>query len=116
MENLMTKDPKLDLPPIPDLTVNQAHRTICADYLRSVANMIERGQLTGFEFVWNTEIQKPIGKVLLTAETLVGPAESKILHAIADYRAEQERKIPVTDISDQLKEQGIDPIDPDHDN
>lgn len=98
-----------ELPPIPELTVNQAHKAICADYLRSIAKMIEQDKITAFEFMWNLEIQKPVGRVSLNAEVLVGPMETRVLAAIAQHRREQEAKIPVQDISKELQDRDIDP-------
>lgn len=96
----MSEPEKID---VPELTVNQAHRMICADYLEAVANLIRKGSVTGFEFMWNTQLDKPIGKFVAEANVLVGPVEIQIREAITAYSAEQAKKISVTDLSGCLE-------------
>lgn len=93
-----------ELPPITELTATRAHQLICADYLETMANLIRKGAVTGFEFMWNTQIEKPIGKYVGDSSMLIAPMESKIQNAIADYRAEQAKQISVTDLTEELKE------------
>jgi len=93
-----------ELPPIPELTVGKAHRLICADYLRTMAKLIEQGAVEAFDFNWNTSFRKPIGKIVCSADFLTAPVESQFIANIAAYEAERAKKIPVVDITEDLKE------------
>lgn len=92
------------IPPIAELTISEMKRLVCADYLDQIAKMIRKGTLIGFELMWNTEIEKPIGKFVAEAGLLIGPVEAKITEDLNAYRAEQAKKISVTDLSEELKD------------
>lgn len=94
-----------EFPPIPELTVSQAHRIICADWLESVARMVRQGSVTAFDIAWNSDLEKPVGKFLGNASLLIGPIEPKLKAAVA---AERQRQIDATtqvvDFTEQLKD------------
>lgn len=92
-----------ELPPIPELTAEHAHQFVCADYLESIARLIRRGAISGFDFAWNSSLEKPIGKFVGNCAMLIAPMETKIQQAIADYREEQSKQISVVDVTEQLK-------------
>lgn len=102
------------LPPIPELTVGKAHRLICADYLRTLAKLIEQGGLEAFELAWNLSFRKPQGKVVTTADSLTGPVEAQFLANVRAYQEEQARKVPVIDLTEEMKENHPEIVDPDN--
>ncbi len=96
------------LPPIPELTPIKANQLMCADYLRSIAGMIERGQILAFDLSWSTTIRKPLGKHVFDAEYLIAPVESKFLKEAIQMQkqeeAQQAKGISFEDVTEQLQD------------
>lgn len=101
----MPESDKQDLlPPIEELTTDQANRLICADYLRTLATMIERGALQAFDLSWAARVAaKPIGKLVMDAGFLMCDAEKEFEQKIEEYKAKQAAKIQVEDCVQELK-------------
>lgn len=98
-------DPK-DVP-IPELTVLKANQLMCADYLRTLAGMVERGQLQAFDVAWTDEIRKPLGKLVIGADVIIAPVEGKFLQQTLKLQQEQKEEstaISFEDITEQLKD------------
>jgi hypothetical protein len=92
------------LPPLTELTTDEAHRLICADYLRAIASLIERGACQAFEFSWTVKaMHKPAGRIVMDSNFLVSGAESELLQKVE----EASRKIQVEDLTDKLKSEDV---------
>lgn len=92
------------LPPIEELTTDQANRLICADYLRAIAQLIEKGALQAFDLSWAVSVAaKPIGKFVMNANFLMCTAEAEFEQKIEEYKAKQASKIQVEDHTEELK-------------
>jgi len=89
------------LPDLKDLTKDQANRLICADYLRAVAGLIERGHVGAFELAWsNNTMHKPSGRVVMDSNFLIAPAEAEFQAKIEEAKD----KISFEDLSEKLKD------------
>ncbi len=96
--------PKIPLKePIPELTVIRANQLMCADNLRAVAKLIEAGSLTAFDIAWNSELHKPVGKMVIKADFLIAPVESQFMREVDIYKQAQENKIQLQDLSQDLQ-------------
>lgn len=93
-----------EVPSIESLTVRQMNLLVCADYLETIAKLIRKGSVTSLEFLWNSEIEKPVGKIVIDAGLLIGPTELKISRAITEYKSEQDKKISVEDLTSEAEE------------
>lgn len=92
-----------ELPAVPELTKDQLNRLVCADYLESLANMIRKGQVNGFDMGWDFTTEKPVGRVEIDSKVLIAPLEAKILQGVAKQYAEAAKKIPVVDATSHEK-------------
>lgn len=93
-----------ELPPIEQLSVKQANRLVTADWLRSIAKLIQTGVIDSFECAWNFDLPKPIGRFTASCEMLSAPLEAKLHEAVAVYKKEHLAVIPVVDVTEQLKD------------
>jgi hypothetical protein len=84
--------------------MGRVNQLLCADYLRNIANLIEKGALSGFELTWGASLRKPQGRLVTAADFLICPMEVKFDQAVEDYKAEQERKNLVVDATEHFKD------------
>lgn len=90
--------------PITEWSVKEANRNMCADYLRTLAKLVEQGACEAFDIGWNLDIRKPEGKMVMGATWLTAPVEAQFLDAVQAYRAAQAQKIVVHDATEQIKD------------
>lgn len=90
--------------PIPALSETQIHRLLAADYLETIANMIRKGTLAGFDIAWDERYEKPVGKIVMAAGAIIAPLEAQLRQQIAEEQAKAAQVIPVADFSEELKE------------
>lgn len=90
--------------PIAEWTVTEAHRNICADYLRALAKLVEQGACEAFDLQWNPDFRKPEGKFIMGASWLTAPVEAQFLDLVQRYREAQAKKIVVQDVTEQIKD------------
>lgn len=86
----------------PDFTkmnAQEAFRLTCADYLRMLAGLIEKGSVTSFALTWTEDAPKPEGKLLTNALAFVSSAEATMLQQLQKER----ERIQVQDLTDALK-------------
>ncbi len=92
------------LPPIEDLTQDEANRLICADYLRAIARLIEKGAVSAFDLSWAAKVaSKPVGRFVTDASFLMCAAEAELTLKVEEYKTQQAKKIEVEDFSGKLK-------------
>lgn len=96
---------------IPDLSQDQLNRLLAADYLESMANLIRKGTVSGFDFAWDQRFEKPVGKVIMSSLQFVAPLEAKLLEQMREAEAEEANKIQVEDLSEDLKNHKCDDED-----
>jgi hypothetical protein len=97
------KDPTM--PDIPSLSKEQLNRLLAADYLVTIANLIRKGAVTGFDFAWDERYEKPQGHVVLSSLQLTAPLEAKLLADMANEKP-PEPPIIVEDATEAFKEHG----------
>lgn len=90
--------------PIPALSQTQLNRLLAADYLETLATLIRKGTVTGFDFGWDDRYEKPMGRVTMSANNIVAPLEVKIMRQIAEEQAKAEPPIEVHDLSEEVKD------------
>jgi hypothetical protein len=93
-----------DLPAIPELTQAQLNRLLCADWLESIATLIRRGQVNGFNLAWDERVGKPEGPVQISANLLKSPLELKLLAQIAQEEQAPKPEIIYQDMTEKLKD------------
>lgn len=93
---------------IPDLSQDQLHRLLAADYLESLAGLIRKGTITGFDFAWDQRFEKPVGKVVMSSLTLIAPLEAKLMQQMQEAEEAEAKKIQVEDLSEDLKDHRCD--------
>lgn len=93
------------IPPPNKAAEKNIRRLLCADYLETIATLIRKGAVTGFEFVWDEEMPKPAGSLEVVSDFLSTPLEIKLTEqAEAAKKAEAAKtKIELFDISDDVK-------------
>jgi hypothetical protein len=91
------------LPAIPDLSPDQLHRLLCADYLESIARLIRQGQVTGFDLAWDMSAEQPAGRVEVESDTFVSPLKQRLLRDIAEAQAAAAKQIQVIDATQHDK-------------
>lgn len=96
-----------DKPDFTKLPADQAFRLTCADHLRMIAGLVEKGAVTAFDLAWSEEFPKATGKLLTNALAFVGPVEAEM---ISQVQKERER-IQVEDLTEALKKHEACPID-----
>ena len=93
------------LPPIEELTQDQVNKLVCADYIRTLADMIEKGALSAFDLQWSAKLSnKPVGRLVTDAAFIICDAEQELTEKIEKYKAEQAKKISVQDMTEVLKD------------
>ena len=75
-----------------------ANQILCADYLRSIALLLEKGAIHSFDFIWTDNYHKPRGSVILDSQFLNSPMELSYLEEL------KKETIPTTDLSDNYKD------------
>lgn len=94
------------LPEIPNLTQDKINRLITADYLETLAEMIRKGDLEGFDLAWDARYQKPVGKVALLSSEIKGPLEQKWTAEILEQQKALEAQIQVYDAEEAVQTHG----------
>lgn len=90
-----------------DTTVHDIHRSVCSDYLRYLADLIENGKIVAFDIEWDLTSKKPVGKLAASTDVLKGPSEHELDTRITEYREEQvelAKAIAVVDVSQKLQD------------
>jgi hypothetical protein len=107
-ETTMANKPTPPLPNIPDLTREQFHRLLAADYLVALAGLIRKGTVSGFDMAWDERFEKPAGKVMMSTAALQSPLEQRVLEQIQEEREQAERQIDVSDMTEALQDHHCD--------
>lgn len=92
-----------ELPNIPDLSQEQLNRLLAADWLETIAKMMRKGAVTGFDIAWDERYQKPVGKVEMASFELTAPLEAKLMRDIQEAKASAERQVPYYDMTEEIK-------------
>jgi hypothetical protein len=97
----MADDPNT---PIRDWKRKEANRKVAADFLRSLATLIEKEAVTAFDLSWSDEVLKPKGICAMAASAMTNPLEAEFMAEVQKYRDELASKISVHDMIEDLKD------------
>lgn len=93
-----------ELPAVPQLTQDKLNRLLCADWLESLATLIRKENVAGFNLAWDARYGKPVGPIQIESNLLKSPLELKLLSQIAEQEAKDKEIIPYQDLTEDLKD------------